>query len=175
MLTEKNEVLMYPFEKLVPTIPNLRNIANEIVGSENPLASYISVKAWEKVLETVKEDNLFRKKVKDQFLDVSQGALNRTEIWGVEIQPYSLEKKNKLSKVYQYSSNIQEMESEIEFIESELKLKKDALKNRKLFEIDHEIAVEITPESIIGQEVQKADEVNNILDSFNLRISFKNQ
>lgn len=150
-----------------PTKINMEALVNEYLNSEgiSPLNKYLNLKAVEYMVKYALADKSFRETVKDDYLKMVEGALSRVYVLGVEIKTASQEKKNKLNKFYMYSDNVVKLEKEVETLERELSLKKDLLKGTKLLEIDNGTA----------QELIKDTKEENVLDSFNLVISFKNE
>ena len=144
----------------------LRNISKEITKSETPLETYIKVKALETICKEVISDKKFRETVKENFLEVSGGAIDKTELFGVTINTVSQVKKNELAKDYIYSDAVQKLQSEIELLKLQLKSKEDLLKGMKLQEINSGAAQEVLS-GFVPVEVDP-------LKDFDLKITFKN-
>lgn len=153
--------------KETPTKKNMSEFVETYLTDEkiSPLQKFLNLKAIEYMIKIALADYDFKTSVKEDFLKQTEGAISKTEILGVEIKTASQEKKNTLAKNYIYSENIGILEKEIELLEQELKLKRDNLKGCKLLEINSGIAIEVTS----GSQTE-----DNILDSFNLVITFKN-
>ena len=149
---------------------NFLKISKEITETKTPLKTYIGVKAIETVIKEVLTNPDFRNKVKEDYLIISEGSLSKSELFGAVVNTASTLKKMTLTKEYEYSDEIINLQNEIEKLEIELKAKKDLLKSLKLQEINSGIAKEITSESLISNEVSEI----SILDSFDLKITFKN-
>lgn len=152
--------------KETPTKFNMSEFVSKYLTDTkiNPLQKYLNLKAIEYMVKLALNDKVFRASVKEDFIQQTEGAISKTEVLGVEIKTTSLEKKNTLAKNYIYSGNIEKLEKEIEILEQELKLKKDTLKGSKLLEINSGVAIEVT------SGIQTED---NVLDSFNLVVTFK--
>lgn len=144
----------------------LQNISKEITKSETPLETYIKVKALETICKEVTSDKHFRETVKENFLDISGGAIDKHELFGVTINTVSQVKKNELAKDYIYSDAVQKLQSEIELLKLQLKSKEDLLKGMKLQEINSGTAQEV----LSGFVPAEADP----LKDFDLKITFKN-
>jgi len=143
----------------------LQNISKEITKTETPLETFIKVKALETICKEIVSDKKFRESVKENFLDVSGGALDKHEIFGVTISTVSQIKKVELAKDYIYSEAVQKLQSEIELIKILLKSKEDFLKGMKLQEINSGTAQEVLS-GLVPAEV-------NPLKEFDLKITFK--
>lgn len=152
------------------TKSNFSKISKEITETKTPLKTYIGVKAIETVIKEVLSNYDFRNKVKEDYLKISEGSLSKSELFGAEVNTASTLKKMTLAKEYEYSDEIINLQNEIEKLEIELKAKKDLLKSLKLQEINSGVAKEVTSESLIINE----DSEYSILDSFDLKITFKN-
>lgn len=144
----------------------LQNISKEITKSETPLETYIKVKALETICKEVVSDKHFREDVKENFLNISGGAIDKTELFGVTINTVSQVKKNELAKDYIYSDAIRDLQYEVDKIKLELKLKEDLLKGMKLQEINSGTAQEVLS-GLVPVEVDP-------LKDFDLKITFKN-
>ena len=144
----------------------LQNISKEITKSETPLETYIKVKALETICKEVVSDKHFREDVKENFLEVSGGAIDKAELFGVTINTVSQVKKNELAKDYIYSDAVQKLQSEIELLKLQLKSKEDLLKGMKLQEINSGTAQEVLS-GLVPVEVDP-------LKDFDLKITFKN-
>ena len=145
----------------------LQNISKEITKSETPLETYIKVKALETICKEVVSDKHFREDVKENFLNISGGVIDKTELFGVTINTVSQVKKNELAKDYIYSDAVQKLQSEIELLKLQLKSKEDLMKGMKLQEINSGTAQEVFAE--LYQEPE-----SDPLKDFDLKITFKN-
>ena len=145
----------------------LQNISKEITKSETPLETYIKVKALETICKEVVSDKNFRENVKGDFLNISGGAIDKHELFGVTINTVSQVKKNELAKDYIYSDAVQKLQSEIELLKLQLKSKEDLLKGMKLQEINSGTAQEVLSGLVEPVEVDP-------LKDFDLKITFKN-
>jgi hypothetical protein len=143
----------------------LQDISKEITNTITPLETYIKVKALETICKEIVSDKKFRESVKENFLDVSGGALDKHEIFGVTISTVSQIKKVELAKDYIYSDAVQKLQSEIELLKLQLKSKEDLLKGMKLQEINSGTAQEVLSE-FVPAEVDP-------LKEFDLKITFK--
>jgi len=143
----------------------LQNISKEITKTETPLETFIKVKALETICKEIVSDKKFRESVKENFLNVSGGALDKHEIFGVTISTVSQIKKVELAKDYIYSKAVQKLQSEIELLKLQLKSKEDLLKGMKLQEINSGTAQEVLS-GLVPTEVDP-------LKEFDLKITFK--
>lgn len=169
MPMEQNQQVVLKIWNDAPTKSEIRTKVTEFIKAEGytPLQKYIFFKALEQFVKQALENKIFRKEVKDSYLQESGGALDQSELHGVTIKTRDLTKQNELKKDYIYSEDVVKMESEIQLMEMELKLKKDGLKGRKLFEINNGTA------QLVSSDVQ--DLVNEVddLENFDLTILFK--
>ena len=152
-ITEKDQI----------TKSDIQKISNTVMETDTPLQQYIIVKAIETMVKNVLDNKLFRERVKENFLELSGGALNKTELCGVTVKTVSQEKKITFAKSYIYSDGIDKLESEIMSKEIELKAFKDMLKGKKLLEINNGTAQEIVSKEVAA----------NVTDTFNLNITFQ--
>lgn len=152
--------------KETPTKKNMSEFVEKYLTDKkiSPLQKFLNLKAIEYMIKIALTDKDFRTAVKEDYIKQTEGSISKTQILGVEIKTASQEKKNTLAKNYIYSENIEKLEKEIELLEQELKLKKDTLKGSKLLEINSGIAIEVTS----GIQTE-----SNVLDSFNLVVTFK--
>lgn len=166
---EQNQEVALKIWTQAPTKSEIRNKVTEFITQEgySPLQKYIFFKSMEQFVKNALENKVFRKEVKDAFLEESGGALDQSELYGVTIKTRSLAKQNELKKDYIYTEDVIKMEEEIQLLEMELKLKKDGLKGRKLWEINNGTA------QVVSDPLQ--DIVNEVdeLDNFDLTILFK--
>jgi len=146
---------------------DISKVAMQVMTSNTPLQTYIIVKALEILVKDILSNDNFRKEVKSNFLEISGGALDKTQICGVTVKTVSLEKKNTLNKVYEYSAEIKKLENKILKKEIELKAMKKELKEKQLLEINSNIATEISTAEITGEVAEV-----NPLDQFNITITF---
>jgi len=144
----------------------LQNISKEITKSETPLETYIKVKALETICKEVISDKPFREDVKENFLNISGGAIDKQELFGVTVSTVSQIKKVELAKDYIYSKKVSKLQSEVERLGLELKSKMDLLKGMKLMEINDGTAQEVMSEFV---EVPESDP----LKEFDLKVTFK--
>lgn len=144
----------------------LQNISKEITNTINPLETFIKVKALETICKEIVSDKSFRDKVKENYLYISGGAIDKQELFGVTVSTISQVKKVELAKDYIYSDEVSKLQSEIENLELELKTKKDLLKGKKLIEINNGTAKEIMSDFV---DVPESD----LLKEFDLKITFK--
>lgn len=169
MSKNKIQTATFPLIKGEVTKSNFNTIAKQITSSENPLKTYIGVKAMETVIKEVLADTTFRSKVKDDYLTLSGGSLSKGEQFGAEVATVSTLKKITLAKEYDFSIEIKALENDIANLEIELKNKKDLLKAKKLQEINSGKAVEISVDNILNEKTE-----TDVLDTFDLKITFKN-
>lgn len=144
----------------------LQGISKEITNTVNPLETFVKVKALETIVEEIIADKKFRESVKEDFLNLSGGAIDKTELFGVTVSTISQIKKVELAKDYIYSDEVKSLESEIELLELNLKSKKDLLKGMKLQEINSGVAKEI-----LNGFVEPVE--SDPLKEFDLKITFK--
>lgn len=168
----ENNISIQTFKE-APTKSSMRAVIKRyLTDSEiSPLEKYITLKAYEKIIEYAIKDTKFRKEVREDYLSRQGGEIKSSEFYGVPIQVVDQTKKNELAKNYIYTDEVTQMEKEIEVIEQDLKLKKDILKGRKLMEINNGTAKEVTIESVLGQQVVEVDAINN----FELKLLFREQ
>lgn len=162
---QESQVLEVPVEI---TKSQIELISKEIKNSENSLKNYILIKGLEKICKNITDDKDFRIKVKDDFLKHTEGVVDKEHLYGATIN--TVKPRIEFDK-YTYSKDVEQMEKDVEVLASELELKKDALKMRKRAEITAEVAKEITPESVLGIEVAKAE--NAVLKEFDIQIKFE--
>jgi len=170
---ETNEqALMLP-HKLPATKSTLRELTKEIKEWKGTpdLRKYVEIKILEKIVKDIVDDKEFRKKVKENFLELAEGAIDKTEMFGVKIGVSNVEVSKEVATLWHYSDKIMIEESEIESIEAELEIRKSALKSRKdglkamkLMEINNGTAEKVLDDE--GNEI-KIDP----LDTFDLKIS----
>ena len=144
----------------------IKQISKQITKTDAPLETFIKVKAIESIIEGVIKDSKFRESVKEDFLNISGGAIDKTELFGVTVSTVSQIKKNELAKDYIYSDAVQSLQKEIDLIKLILKSKEDLLKGMKLQEINSGEAQEVLSGFV---EVAEADP----LKEFDLKITFK--
>jgi len=144
----------------------LQGISKEITNTVNPLETFVKVKALETIVEEIIADKKFRESVKEDFLNLSGGTIDKTELFGVTVSTISQIKKVELAKDYIYSDEVKSLESEIELLELNLKSKKDLLKGMKLQEINSGVAKEI-----LNGFVEPVE--SDPLKEFDLKITFK--
>jgi len=144
----------------------LQGISKEITNTVNPLETFVKVKALETIVKEIIADKKFRESVKEDFLNLSGGAIDKTELFGVTVSTISQIKKVELAKDYIYSDEVKSLESEIELLELNLKSKKDLLKGMKLQEINSGVAKEI-----LNGFVEPVE--SDPLKEFDLKITFK--
>jgi hypothetical protein len=144
----------------------LQGISKEITNTINPLETYIKVKALETICKEITSDKSFREAVKENFLYISGGSIDKTELFGVTVSTVSQIKKNELAKDYIYSDAVQSLQKEIDTMKLQLKSKEDLLKGMKLQEINSGEAQEVLSGFV---EVAEADP----LKEFDLKITFK--
>ena len=152
-ITEKDQI----------TKSDIQKISNTVMETDTPLQQYIIVKAIQTMVNNVLDNKLFRERVKENFLELSGGALNKTQLCGVTVKTVSQEKKNTLTKCYIYSDEVYKLESEIANKEIELKAYREMVRARKLHEINTGVAHET-----ISKELNP-----NITDSFNISVTFQ--
>ena len=169
MLMEQNQEVALKIWTQAPTKSEIRTKVTEFINAEgySPLQKYIFFKSMEQFVKNALENKVFRKEVKDAFLQESGGALDQSELYGVTIKTRSLAKQNELKKDYTYSDDVNKMEEEIQLLELELKLKKDGLKGRKLWEINNGTA------QVVSDALQDIVNETDELDNFDLTILFK--
>ena len=122
--------------------------------------------AIESIIEGVIKDSKFREAVKEDFLNISGGSIDKHELFGVTVSTVSQVKKNELAKDYIYSDAVQSLQKEIDTIKLILKSREDLLKGMKLQEINSGEAQEVLSGFV---EVAEADP----LKEFDLKITFK--
>ncbi len=144
----------------------LQGISKEITNTVNPLETFVKVKALETIVKEIIADKKFRESVKEDFLNLSGGTIDKTELFGVTVSTISQIKKVELAKDYIYSDEVKSLESEIELLELNLKSKKDLLKGMKLQEINSGVAKEI-----LNGFVEPVE--SDPLKEFDLKITFK--
>lgn len=152
-----------------PTKKDLEGLSNEIVNSKTPLKHYIMTKALEKVCKNVVDNKEFRRRVKEDFLVTTEGALDKKHLFGADI---SVRKTAVDFDLYEFSKETEDLRKEIEIMESDLELKKIALKQRRESEIVLNIAKKITIDSILEDQIRESKGLD-VLQDFNLTISFK--
>jgi hypothetical protein len=146
---------------------DISKVAMQVMTSNTPLQTYIIVKALEILVKDILSNDNFRKEVKSNFLEISGGALDKTQICGVTVKTVSLEKKNELAKNYEFTKEVTNLEKKINKAEVELKSMKTRLKEYKLLEINKGLATEISTAEITGEVVE-----TDPLDQFNITITF---
>jgi len=146
---------------------DITKLANEIINSANPLQDYIVTKALEILTKEILDNKEFRRKVKDNYLTLSEGSLSKSHLLGVTVKTVSLEKKNELVKNYEFTKEVTNLEKKINKAEIELKSMKTRLKEYKLLEINKGLATEISTAEITGEVAEV-----NPLDQFNITITF---
>lgn len=166
---EQNQEVGLQIWKQAPTKSEIRTKVTEFINAEgySPLQKFIFFKSMEQFVKNALENKVFRKEVKDAFLQESGGALDQSELYGVTIKTRNLSKQNELKKDYTYSDDVNKMEEEIQLMELELKLKKDGLKGRKLWEINNGTA------QLVSDPVQALVNESDELENFDLTILFK--
>jgi hypothetical protein len=147
---------------------DIQEVATSVMSSNTPLQTYVIVKALEILVKDILANDIFRKKVKQNYLEISGGSLDKSQVCGVTVRTVSLEKKNELAKNYQYSKSIETLKSKIDKKEIELKAMKKELKEKQLLEINTGVAVEISRETITDEVIE-----SDPLDSFNITITFE--
>jgi hypothetical protein len=140
--------------------------SDAITNTETPLRTYIAVKGLETVCKKILSDKQFRESVKEDFLNISGGSIDKNELFGVTVSTVSQIKKNELAKDYIYSDAVQSLQKEIDTMKLQLKSKEDLLKGMKLQEINSGEAQEVLSGFV---EVAEADP----LKEFDLKITFK--
>jgi len=144
----------------------LQSISKEITNTVNPLETFVKVKALETICKEIIADKKFRECVKEDFLNLSGGSIDKTELFGVTVSTISQIKKVELAKDYIYSDEVKSLESEIELLELNLKSKKDLLKGMKLMQINNGTAQEVLSGFVEPVE-------SDPLKEFDLKITFK--
>jgi len=144
----------------------LQGISKEITNTVNPLETFVKVKALETIVKEIIADKKFRESVKEDFLNLSGGAIDKTELFGVTVSTISQIKKVELAKDYTYSDAVQELQKEIGLMKLQLKSKEDLLKGMKLQEINSGEAKEV-----LSGFVEPAE--SDPLKEFDLKITFK--
>lgn len=144
----------------------LQGISKEITKSETPLETYIKVKALETIVKEIIADKKFRESIKEDFLNLSGGAIDKTELFGVTVSTVSQIKKNELAKNYIYSSEVKSLDNDIQLLKLQLKSKEDLLKGMKLQEINSGTAQEVLSGFV---DIPESDP----LKEFDLKITFK--
>jgi phage terminase small subunit len=153
------------------TEEGIQSAARAIISINNPLKTYIWAKALNKTLEIVLDakNKPYRQRVKEDFLRKTEGAMDKTHFYGAEV---TTTKVSIDFGEYTYSDECEQIRKDIEVMKSELEMKEKALKLRMTHEINSDIAVKITPESILGIAVQEATD-KIVEESFNIKVSFK--
>ncbi len=181
METEKKSEEVNSVPKLTDRGLSLTNpeITQEIIDNtyeavmtyDDPLKIYIWAKAVEKVIKRILDpkDLGFRLEVKKAFLERTEGAVDKSHIFGAEV---TTTKVSIDFGEYTYSDECEQIRKDIEVMKSELEMREKALKLRMTHEINSDIAVKITPESILGIAVQEATD-KIVEESFNIKVSFK--
>ena len=166
---EQNQEVALKIWTQAPTKSEIRSKVTDFINAEgySPLQKYIFFKSMEQFVKNALENKIFRKEVKDAFLQESGGALDQSELYGVTIKTRNLSKQNELKKDYIYTEDVIKMEEEIQLLEMELKLKKDGLKGRKLWEINNGTA------QVVSDPLQALVNETDELDNFDLTILFK--
>ncbi len=149
------------------TKTSLKETCKELINNENPLQTYVEIKAMQVILDEAISDKDFRARVKEDFLKQGEGALSRRDFYGATLKVISQEKKNTLAKVYEYSAEVKDIENEIVLLEIRLKQKKELLKVTKLLEINGGTAKEVRFNGVPMKET-------DVLDTFNLSVTFNN-
>jgi len=144
----------------------LQNISKEITNTVNPLETFVKVKALETIVKEIIADKKFRESVKEDFLNLSGGTIDKTELFGVTVSTISQIKKVELAKDYTYSDVVQELQKEIGLMKLQLKSKEDLLKGMKLQEINSGEAKEVLSGFVEPVE-------SDPLKEFDLKITFK--
>jgi hypothetical protein len=162
---------------LYPTQQEMVETANNFIASDtrNSIQKYLYVKTLEKMCKYIlSECPNFIKEVKQEFLKESGGSYNKENVdfYGVSISTKNVTKANTLKKNYEYSPATVQMELDIEFKKNELKALEDTLKSKKLYEINSNIAKEITLNSILGQAVEEYNQEEE-LNNFQIAVHFK--
>lgn len=147
---------------------------NESVAKwcDNPempdLLKYIYGKELEQAVKIMLD--LLRKPARQSYLELTKGAIEKKNLFGVEVSTQSTVKKQILAKEYIYSDTVDGLKKEIETLEQTLKDKKDLLKAQMTMEINSGTAIELTGGDEVGNEVAIPVE-----DSFNLVIKFRDK
>lgn len=145
------------------TKSNFQDFCDKLIADKSisAMSKYIQIKAMESIIKTLLADKDFRNEVKESYLELTGGEINKRDFDGVEIKVISQLKKNELNKIYSYSAEVKSLENDIEIIETDLKLKKDILKAKKLQEINSGLATELVP-----------SKETPVTEEFNLSVSF---
>lgn len=131
------------------------------------IAKWVFLKQLEMAVEIGKEK--LKKSAKESYLQITEGAIEKKNLFGVEITTQSTVKKQTLAKQYIFSDEVDAMETEIEKLRQQLKDKEDLLKARKVMEINGGIATELTGGGEIGEDTSTPE------NDFNLVIKFRKE
>lgn len=135
---------------------------NELRKSPTPLKTYIELKAAMYILEAVNKDKEFKTKVKENYLELTEGCKGGNLPFDIKITTPSTIKAIQKKNTYAFSASVIDLEAE--YLEQRLKADNlyDLLQQMKNVEINNGIA-----KLLSGTETPPVEESFNIILHFN--------